>query len=285
MMRGESAASRDEQITIGPDGKVRFRRVVVGGLPVAVLDRKETARLTIAAAVSRRGMRRPCLFFTATNGQVVSLCASDPGVKRLFERADVISADGMSVVFASRLGATPTLPERVATTDGFHDAARIAQEAGASFYMLGGTEATNERAAKRVRELYPRLKLVGRRHGYFKPEDEASVVGEVDAAAPDVLWVGLGSPGEQRFVERNLDRLTSVGVARTCGGLFDFIAGNNRRAPRWMQKAGLEWVYRTWEEPARLSRRYATTNPHAAYWLLRSRAPTSDGAIEARVTV
>jgi exopolysaccharide biosynthesis WecB/TagA/CpsF family protein len=280
-MSGEDAASRQARTVIPATAEVRFRRVVMGGLPVAVLDRAETANLTVAAAISRRGSGRPCLFFTATNGQVISLCASNPELKQLFESADVVSADGMSVVFASRFGATPPLPERVATTDGFHDAARIAEKQGASFYLLGGSDIINQRAALRVREIYPRLNLAGRRHGYFRPDEEAAVLDAINAAAPDVLWVGFGAPREQHFVRRNLHRLTNVGVARTCGGLFDFIAGKNRRAPGWMQKAGFEWAFRISQEPMRLTWRYLTTNPHAAYWLLRSRAPASDGSIEA----
>ncbi len=270
---------------VAADGKVRFPRVIVGGLPVAVLDRESTARLTIAAAVSRRGSGKPCLFFTTINGQVVSLCASDAQVKRLFERADVISADGMSVVFASRVRGGPALPERVATTDAFHDAARLAYDRDITFYFFGATEEMNARAVHRAREVHPGIRIVGRRHGYFGPDDEDAIVDDINAAAPDVLWVGLGVPHQQHFIARNQHRLTSVGVAKSCGGLFDFLAGRNRRAPRWMQKAGLEWAHRAWGDPGRLGWRYLKTNPHAAYWLLRSRGAASEGAVEATALI
>ena len=267
------------------DGIIRFPRVVVGGLPVAALDRERTARLTIAAALSRRGSGRRTLFFTTTNGQVVSLCASSAEVKALFQQADLISADGMSVVFASRFGSRPVLPERVATTDAFHDAARIAARVGATFYFFGAREEINRGAVERARQIYPELKIVGRRNGYFAPRDEAAIIDDINAAAPDVLWVGLGVPDQQSFILRNLDRLRSVGVAKSCGGLFDFLAGRNRRAPRWMQKAGIEWAFRIREEPGRLLWRYLRTNPHAAYWLLRSRGVASEGSIEAHMVV
>ncbi|CAN5178599.1 WecB/TagA/CpsF family glycosyltransferase [soil metagenome] len=279
-MIGRHAASSPGD---GPDHHdgVRFPRVVVGGLPVAVLDREQTARLTISAALARRGSGRPCLFFTTVNGQVVSLCASDASVRRLFEQADLISADGMSVVFASRLGPGAALPERVATTDAFHDASLLACREGARFFFFGGSEEVNARAVARVRELYPELEIAGWRSGYFDPVDEDDIVDEINATAPDVLWVGLGVPFQQQFVRRNLRRLTSVGVTKSCGGLFDFLAGRNKRAPEWMQRAGLEWAFRVSEEPARLLWRYFTTNPHAAYWLLRARGLASEGAIEA----
>jgi N-acetylglucosaminyldiphosphoundecaprenol N-acetyl-beta-D-mannosaminyltransferase len=271
-------------LNVTVDGYIRFPRVTIGGLPVAVLDRQQTARLTIGAALSRRGNGRPCLFFTTVNGQVVSLCASDPAVKGLFEKADLISPDGMSVVFASRFVPGPNLPERVATTDAFHDAAGLAVSLGARFFLFGGTEDVNRRAADRVRKIYPTLAIVGRRSGYFDAEEEPAIVDEINAAAPDVLWVGLGVPHQQRFVVRNLHRLTSVGVAKSCGGLFDFLAGKNRRAPRWMQKAGLEWAFRASQEPRRLLWRYLATNPHAAFsMLVRSGGPTGEGLVEGRV--
>ena len=210
----EKAVTAADGIAIGADGKIHFPRVIVGGLPVAVLDRKRTARLTVATALSRRGSGRPCAFFTTTNGQVVSLCASRADVKRMFERADLISADGMSVVLASRLGPGPHLPERVATTDAFHDVARLASRAAISFYFLGASEEANRLAVARVRETYPGVKIAGRHHGYFAPAEEPAIVDAINAAAPDVLWVGLGVPSQQRFVLGNLARLTSVGVAK-----------------------------------------------------------------------
>ena len=272
------APSRD--LKVGDNSRVCFTRVIVGGLPIAVLNRADTARVTIAAALARRRSGRPCLFFTTANGQVVSECASDPAVRSLFERADLISADGMSVVFASRLGPGPALPERVATTDAFHDAARLASRAGVSFFFLGGTEETNARAMARAKAIYPDLTIVGQRNGYFSPAEEPGIVADINRAAPDVLWIGLGVPRQQQFVARNQHRLTGVGVAKSCGGLFDFLAGRNRRAPRWMQRAGLEWAFRMREEPGRLAWRYLTTNPHATYWLLRARGLAGDGAIE-----
>jgi exopolysaccharide biosynthesis WecB/TagA/CpsF family protein len=260
-------------------GRFRFPRVIVGGLPVAVLSRADTAKLTLAAALARRGHDEPCLFFTTSNGQVISIAALDRATQRLFENADLISADGMSVVFASRLGPGPALPERVATTDAFHDCARLAADRGARFFFLGATEDVNRAAYARAQELYPNVAFVGRRNGYFGPAEEEAIVSEINDAAPDVLWVGLGVPFQQEFIQRNRGHLTRVGVAKSCGGLFDFLAGKNRRAPRWMQKAGLEWAFRIHEEPRRLAWRYLTTNPHAAFWLLRSRGTASDGAI------
>jgi exopolysaccharide biosynthesis WecB/TagA/CpsF family protein len=253
-------ASRDQGA-----GAEAFATVRVGGLPIAVMNRRQTALYTVDRAMSGKGQDRQCLLHTTANGQVISLCASRPDVRRLFDEADLISADGMSVVFASRMRCPSALPERVATTDTFHDVAVVAAERGATFYFLGGTEETVERAALRARQLHPRLRLVGWRHGHFSRDRDNEIGDKINAAAPDILWVGMGVPRQQEFILSQRARWTNIGVAKTCGGLFDFLAGKNSRAPRWMQSAGLEWFYRAMLEPRRLGWRYLMTNPHAMY--------------------
>jgi N-acetylglucosaminyldiphosphoundecaprenol N-acetyl-beta-D-mannosaminyltransferase len=274
----------DMQVFDTPDGPsaisarlAAIRRLRVGGLPIADLDRAETAALTIEAAMARRGAGGPCLFFTTSNGQVVSLCAQDSEVRGLYLQADLISPDGMPLVFASRRFFRKPLRERVATTDAFHDAARIAQERGATFFLFGATEEASIAAVENARRLYPRLNIVGRRNGYFRPEEEADVAAQINEAAPDVLWVGIGVPAQQRFAVRRRAALDRVGVLKTCGGLFDFLSGQSSRAPQWMQSAGMEWAYRAWLEPRRLGWRYLVTNPHALYVLMTQSGP-DDGA-------
>ena len=99
-------------------------------------------------------------------------------------------------------------------------------------------------------------------------------VDEIDALAPDYLWVALGVPYEQAFVEKYAARLSNVGVIKTSGGLFNFLSGSRSRAPRWMQDIGLEWAWRIWLEPRRLFWRYLTTNPRALYLLLNRGRPS-----------
>jgi len=240
----------------------------LGGLPIAVIDRARSAEFMINMAIARRGRGGRVLYVTSANGQVLSMCASDREVHALFAAADLIHADGAPLVFASRVTSEYALPERVATTDLFHDVAQRAQDAGASFYLLGATEKIIKRTVERVRERYPRLKIAGYRDGYFTADEEGQVVECINAAKPDILWVGMGVPAEQRFCVRNAVGLSQVGVIKTSGGLFDFVSGANPRAPGWMQSIGLEWAYRMAREPRRLAYRYLTTNPHALYLLL-----------------
>ena len=252
---------------------------MIGGLPIAVIDRMECARLMVDAAMARRGASGPTLVFSSANGQVLSMCEADDDIRALFLACDLINADGMPLVFASQLLSEPKLPERVATTDLVYEVAEIAQGCGTTFYLLGATTAVIERAAQHLRALYPQLKIVGCRNGYFKPEEEADLIAAINEARPDILWLGLGVPAEQRFAIRNRDRLRGVGLVKTSGGLFDFLSGKNSRAPDWMQAAGLEWAYRIYQEPKRLVGRYIRTNPHALFLLLtKTRPGGADGA-------
>jgi len=241
---------------------------VVGGLPIAVMDRSESARMMIAMAMARRAKSLPPLFITSANGQVLSLCASNQEVRSLFSTADLIHADGMPLVLASRWKCRTPLPERVATTDLFHDVAALAQSAGATFYMLGATDATIRAAVANVRRWYPNLQIVGFRNGYFKPEDEDRIVAEINAARPDILWIARGVPSEQQFALAHREHLINVGLVKTAGGLFDFLSGRKRRAPLLMQRIGLEWLFRVAIEPHRLLMRYLVTSPHAIYLLM-----------------
>jgi N-acetylglucosaminyldiphosphoundecaprenol N-acetyl-beta-D-mannosaminyltransferase len=251
-------------------------RISLGGLRLAVLDIEQTANFMIEMVFPERQVSRP-LYLTSANGEVLARCSTEPMTGRLFRAADLINADGQPLVTVSRLKSSTPLPERVATTDLFHVVARKAQAARLTFYMLGADEKENALAVANVRKMYPDLQIVGRCHGYLKGKALQDKVDEINALAPDYLWVALGVPYEQAFVEEFAARLSSVGVIKTSGGLFNFLSGSRVRAPRWMQELGLEWAWRIWLEPRRLFWRYFTTNPRALYLLFnKSRSPGGD---------
>lgn len=266
-------ATRDEirQAAAPAPRPEAVERVVVGGLPIAVLDRRDTARMMCDAARERARGRRP-LYLTSANGEVLARCWRDPDLAALFLEADQIAADGQPMVTASRFLCRAALPERVATTDLFHDVAALAEAEGLSFYMLGATAEENARAVAAVRRLYPGLKIAGQCHGYLAGAELEAKLAEIDALAPDILWLAMGVPHEQRFMREHGHRLGRVGVVKTSGGLFNFLSGKNARAPLWMQNAGLEWVWRIGQEPRRLFWRYFVTNPVAIYAMVRNSA-------------
>lgn len=194
------------------------------------------------------------------------MAASEPAYRHAMDRADLIHADGGFIVLMSRWLSGSRIKERSATTDLIHDFAEAAEREGLSFYLLGGTEEVNRQCAEALGRLYPGLRIAGRRNGYF--DDDEAVLADIDLADPDILWVGLGKPKEQLFAARHRARLNARWIV-TCGGCFNYITGHYRRAPRWMQKLNLEWLYRAFTDRA-LFRRYATTSPHAI-WLAMTR--------------
>ncbi|MEH2622544.1 N-acetylglucosaminyldiphosphoundecaprenol N-acetyl-beta-D-mannosaminyltransferase [Bradyrhizobium sp. AZCC 1719] len=262
---------------VGRAATASIPRITLGGLRLAVLDLEQTADFMVDMVFPQRRINRP-LYLTSANGEVLARCSTEPMTDRLFRAADLINADGQPLVTLSRLKSRTPLPERVATTDLFHVVARKAQAAGLTFYLFGADETENAAAVASVRRQYPDLKIVGHCHGYLRGETLRAKVAEINALAPDYLWVALGVPYEQAFVEEFAPALSNVGVIKTAGGLFNFLSGSRTRAPLWMQHAGLEWAWRIWLEPRRLFWRYLTTNPRALYLLLnRSRSRNIGG--------
>ncbi|MGA7675392.1 MAG: WecB/TagA/CpsF family glycosyltransferase [Rhizomicrobium sp.] len=248
-----------------------YDRVVVGGLRTACVSRWQLGRLMVGDCLAARGGERTPKLVFASNGHAVALAALDPKFRRQLDQADLIHADGAPIVFASKMLTSTPVPERSATTDFIFDAANAAEQHGLRFFLLGSTEEINARCAENLGKSHPGVEIAGRRNGYFSADEEARICDEINRSGADVLWVGLGVPLEYEFCLRNKSRL-KVGWIVTCGGCFNFAAGDYVRAPQWMQKIGLEWVHRLWREPKRLFWRYLITNPIAMTMLLLNTA-------------
>jgi N-acetylglucosaminyldiphosphoundecaprenol N-acetyl-beta-D-mannosaminyltransferase len=256
-----------------------IRHVIIGGVPVAPLCRSDICSLIVGECAERRGgsaSRRPTRLLFSANGHTLSLAARNSGFREALDQADLVHADGQSIVFASRLLRGGGIPERSATTDLIHDLSRVCPAEGLSFFLLGGTEDVNARCADALVRLYPGLKIAGRRNGYFPPELEHEICEEINASKADILWVGMGKPTEQLFCVRNRSYLDGA-WAITCGGTFSFVVGDYRRAPLWMQSAGLEWFFRVLTSPRKLLWRYVTTNPHTLFLLATRTRATRGG--------
>jgi N-acetylglucosaminyldiphosphoundecaprenol N-acetyl-beta-D-mannosaminyltransferase len=200
-------------------------------------------------------------------------CARDMRFGALVAEADLVVADGMPLVWASRLQGTP-LPERVAGSDLISSLSAAAAESEHSVFLLGGAPGTAEAAARVLLQRYPELKVTGTHcppYGFEK--DEAAIeriIESLRSAQPEIVYVGLGSPKQELLIERVRSTLPSawwLGV----GNSFSFLCGDVKRAPLWMQKRGLEWVHRLYQEPKRLFKRYVIFGlPFAAALLGRS---------------
>ncbi|MGG5891089.1 WecB/TagA/CpsF family glycosyltransferase [Falsiroseomonas sp. HC035] len=243
--------------------------VTVGGIPTTRMTRAELARQMVSDCQEARtgSLALPRLIFSS-NGSVIAAFHRHREFRNSLAHADIVDADGMPLIMATRLLCRVPLRERVATTDFIHDAATEASAAGLRFYFLGAAPNVAEQAMVKLRARHPALQVVGTRHGYFSAEEEPGICEDVVRRGTDVLWVGLGSPRQEMFAVANRARLPGLGWIRTCGGLFDHCAGSVRRAPDWMQSAGLEWLHRATLEPLRLGPRYLSTNPRAAFHLM-----------------
>jgi N-acetylglucosaminyldiphosphoundecaprenol N-acetyl-beta-D-mannosaminyltransferase len=183
---------------------------------------------------------------------------SDKELEQSVLTADLIGADGVPVVWVSRLFGTP-LPGRVNGTDLMYRLLEKANEKGYRIFFFGAKQAVLENVLEVVSREYPGVKIAGSQHGYFTAEEELAVVEKIRMAKPDLLFIAFGTPKKELWVKRYLFAM-EVPVIHGVGGSFDVLAGRIPRAPIWMQKNGLEWLFRLFQEPGRMWRRYLVTN-------------------------
>jgi N-acetylglucosaminyldiphosphoundecaprenol N-acetyl-beta-D-mannosaminyltransferase len=201
----------------------------------------------------------------------------DVKLRSIYNAASLALPDGFPLVWASRL-LGKAIPSRVAGPDFLLAGCATAARRGYTCYLMGGRDDTARRLAEWLRSRYPGLKIVGvysppYYNASFPSEVNERIIARINLEKPDILWVGLGSPKQDRWIADNLQRL-SVRVAIGVGGAFDMYGGKIGRAPLWMQRSGLEWFFRFLREPRRLFRRYFIKDPPfiplvLGQWLLR----------------
>ncbi len=182
---------------------------------------------------------------------------TDEELAKSITECDIINIDGMGVVWGCRfLG--KEIPERVAGVDLFYQLNAMAEREGFPVFYLGAKEDVVSQTAEVMQEQCPKLIIAGYHHGYFW-DDEAALVQKVKDSGARLLFVAISSPKKENFINRWKGQL-GVDFVMGVGGTFDVVAGKVKRAPRWMQKTGLEWLYRVIQEPRRMWKRYLVTN-------------------------
>jgi N-acetylglucosaminyldiphosphoundecaprenol N-acetyl-beta-D-mannosaminyltransferase len=183
--------------------------------------------------------------------------------KDLINHSQIVFCDGYGLKWAAKFLKGKTL-KRFSPPDWFDCLGRKCSEDGISMFFLGTRQDVVEKAASAMKEKFPRLKIAGVHHGFFDKEAASSetqgVLAMINVLKPDILVVGFGMPAQEKWISENLDNL-QVKVALPVGALFDYLAGEVTRAPRWMTDNGLEWLGRLLIEPGRLWRRYIIGNP------------------------
>ncbi|GLR72889.1 WecB/TagA/CpsF family glycosyltransferase [Agaribacter marinus] len=246
--------------------------VNVGGLKTACISRKQLVEIIqgVADGYDRSsGNSKPFVIFDS-NGHGVSLANADSSFMNALSQADLIHADGQSIVSMSKWIDGPNIPERSATTDTIHDIPMFNSRV-MRHYLLGGKETVVNECAKILSEKYDNFLVAGKHNGFFDRSNCESVIQEINESNTDVLWVGLGKPLEQKWIIENKSKL-NVPVIITCGGCYNYITGDYSRAPEWLQNLGLEWLHRALTEPRKFLWRYITTNPHSIYCVLKHKS-------------
>jgi N-acetylglucosaminyldiphosphoundecaprenol N-acetyl-beta-D-mannosaminyltransferase len=221
------------------------------GVPLDLLDMAGT----VAAIRDAVAEGRP-IAHLGVNAANLVMARDDPEYRTDLASADLVTADGQSVVWGARLYGMD-VPERVTGIDLMEVLVAEAVERGWSVFLLGATDAVVERLAGQLAGRG--VRIAGRHHGYFPEEDEADVAAAIRASGATLLFVGMPTPRKERFV---IHQAVPAGIpfSMGVGGSFDVLAGELSRAPRAMQRAGLEWLFRLVQEPRRLLRRYLVTN-------------------------
>jgi N-acetylglucosaminyldiphosphoundecaprenol N-acetyl-beta-D-mannosaminyltransferase len=231
------------------------------GVRVTRLTRSQ-AMETLAEFI-RSGV--PHLVVTADSSAVV-IAASDEEFRRIVNSADLVTADSTGILWAARRLGCP-LPERVSGVDLADQLCALCARNGDTVFLYGAAPGVAEAAATNLQARYPGLRVAGTAHGFLTEAEQQELVETIRAARPQVLLVAMGIPRQEKWIHRNLARL-GVPVAMGVGGSFDVFAGRVRRAPVWMQRHGLEWIYRVLSNPRKIAK--AATLPRFVLMVLRA---------------
>jgi N-acetylglucosaminyldiphosphoundecaprenol N-acetyl-beta-D-mannosaminyltransferase len=233
------------------------KRINVLGVGISVLNLK-SALAAIAAAV--REKRKGYICVTGVHG--VMEAQADAAFKNILNHAFLCTPDGMPMVWAGKLNGHREM-SRVYGPDLMLDVCAWSETSGAKHFFYGGADGVAELLAQKLKAKFRKLEIAGTFTPPFRAlnaDEEKSLVEQVRAAQPDILWVGLSTPKQEKFMAEYLPKLDAT-VMVGVGAAFDFHSGRVKQAPRWMQRSGLEWFYRLGREPRRLAKRYFRNNP------------------------
>ena len=242
-----------------------MKYVNIFNIPIASVTIRET--IGLVDQTIRSGLRLQHVVVNA--GKIVSM-QDDEELRNSVLSCDLINADGQAVVWASRFLGQP-LPERVAGIDLMQNLVKLAYEKGYKIFFFGAKEEVVGKVVEIYSNQYSPEIIAGYRNGYFKKEEEREIAKKIAESGVNILFVAISSPTKENFLSQNSDLLKRVNFTMGVGGSFDVVAGVVKRAPVWMQKAGLEWFYRFLQEPGRMWKRYLVTNSLFIWYVLKEK--------------
>lgn len=228
-----------------------------------------TMKETIYQVSTAIQTKKQILHSVVNAGKLVAM-QQDDELRKSVNEADLINADGQAVIWASKILSNP-LKERVAGIDLFSNLLNLAQEKGYKVYLLGAKEAVLQTLVSTIQQKYGPNIVVGHHHGYFSKNEESEIVENIAKSGANMLFVAMTSPKKEIFLHTHKAKLKNLNFIMGVGGSFDVLAGKTKRAPLWMQKAGLEWFYRFAQEPRRMWKRYLVGNTRFIYLVFREK--------------
>lgn len=215
------------------------------GVQVCVTDYSE-----LKEALCNEIINRKKSFLVAINPEKILKARKDPELMQLLNNASYQIADGIGVVYASKLRGGE-IRSRVTGIDCMTMLCELSNEKGFGIFMYGAKQETLEKAKANLQKKYPNIRITGTINGYIQNNEE--VLSAVNASGADIIFVAMGSPKQENWIVNNMDKTCPV-LYQGVGGSFDVFSGNVPRAPQWMQKCGLEWLYRLFKDPSRIGR-------------------------------
>ncbi len=220
--------------------------------------------------IDRHIRRRKPLHHVVVNAAKIVAMQKDEKLRNAVNSADLINADGQAVVWAARFLGKP-LKERVAGIDLMQNLVKRAPEKGYKIFFFGAREEIVKKVVDKYRREYGDAIITGYRNGYFTGAEEEQIARQIADSQADILFVAISSPKKEIFLEKHKQILGKVPFVMGVGGSFDVVAGKVKRAPRWMQRTGLEWLYRLLQEPRRMWKRYLVGNIRFVWLTLREK--------------
>jgi N-acetylglucosaminyldiphosphoundecaprenol N-acetyl-beta-D-mannosaminyltransferase len=258
----ETREYRSERGNVSKGPRQTFRRIQIAGCPVDDASVDETLSFVDRCIETRASCRHG--FINAA--KVVSI-QKDHRFREALRTCDLLSPDGMSIVWASRLLGMP-LPERVNGTNLMWALVQRAADRGYRVFFLGASDDVIRLAVEIFSQRFPPLVIAGYRNGYFSRDEEPEVAAQITESRADILLVGFGSPMKELWLERWVPTMR-IPFCMGVGGSFDVVVGRVRRAPDWVQQMGMEWAYRLVQEPRRMWKRYLLGNWVFLYLIAR----------------
>ncbi len=195
---------------------------------------------------------KSCKIIVAPNTEFIMRAQEDREFFDILKQAELATPDSVGVMIGGKLQKKP-FKERIPGQAYFREIFRLAEKEGWTIYLLGGKDDVPYKAKNKLQNDFPNAKIVGVHEGFFEKDSEDDVIKEINSLKPNILFVAMGAPRQEKWIFRNRDRL-QVDVATGQGGTFDYEAGKIRRAPKWIQKIGMEWLWRLILQPSRIIR-------------------------------